>query len=249
MSSTPLPVRQFRCRLEELNTVSDLVQAMFTVNQADFSKASPDYAAPGYLTGWNNAKKGFADLVPVGVRKATDKEVTKEMNALAKSLRDPLNWLNIRLNRAEGKQLLANAPADFGLGQVRHEISTRDVEGLDGALNTLLQLVQEPKNLVALTAQGHTPADTLALADARARIAKFNETQNTNQDASLALTEQNIAAGNALWHYVGDALNTGALMYKETAPKKAKTFAMASLLKRMRNEGGKATAAAPAPGV
>ena len=46
-----------------------------------------------------------------------------------------------------------------------------------------------------------------------------------------------------------DALATSALMYKETAPKKAKTFAMASLLKRMRNEGGKATAAAPTPGV
>ena len=181
----------------------------------------------------------FTDLVPTGVRKATDKEVTKEMNALAKSLRDPLNWLNICLNRAEAKELLANAQADFGLGNVRHEISTRDVEGLDGALNTLLQLLQEPKNAAALTAQGHTPTDTKALTDARAHNAKFNETQNTNQDSAVALTIENITAGNNLWHYVGDALATGNLMYKETNPKKADTFTMASLLKRIRNEGGK----------
>ena len=237
-TTTPETARLFRCRLEELGPLNDMVQAMFTTNQADFGKASPDYADPDYLKGWNKAQALFGDLVPTGVRRASDKDVTKTMTQVAKSLRDPLNWLNIRLNRADKKGGLTVGVADFGLGKVRSEITTRDMEGLDGALGHLLQLVQEPANLAALTAQGHTAADTKAFADARKQLSGFNTAQNTNQNAALELTEENTKAGNALWEYVVDVLGTGALMYKETQPKKAKTFSMASLLKRVRQERG-----------
>ena len=81
-----------------------MVLAMFKTDQADFGKASPDYADPDYLLDWNKKTKAFADLVPTTVRRATDKQVTKTMTGLAKSLRDPLNWLNIRLNRAAAKK-------------------------------------------------------------------------------------------------------------------------------------------------
>ncbi|WP_210520911.1 hypothetical protein [Hymenobacter terricola] len=155
---------------------------------------------------------------------------------LAKSLRDPLNWLSIRLNKAEKKGGLSASVADFGLGPVRTEISTSDLEGLDGALHHLLQLVQLPQNLAALTTQGHTAADTKAFTDARQRLSDFNTAQNTNQNAALELTEENIKASNALWEYIVDVLATGNLMYKETLPKKAKTLSMATLLKRIRQE-------------
>ena len=215
-----------------------MVQAMFTTNKADFGKASPDYAAPDYLQDWNGRKDDFAKLVPTGVRRASDKDVTKTMTQVAKSLRDPLNFLDLRLSRAAKKGGLTASAADFGLGKVRSEITTRDMEGLDGALGSLLKLVQDPANLAALTAQGHTAADTKAFADARKQLSGFNTTQNTNQNAALELTEENTKAGNALWEYVVDVLGTGALMYKETQPKKAKTFSMASLLKRVRQERG-----------
>ena len=53
------------------------------------------------------------------------------------------------------------------LGKVRSEITTRDMEGLDGALSYLLKLLTVPANQAALAAQGHTPADTKAFADAQ----------------------------------------------------------------------------------
>lgn len=240
MSKDALPARLFRCRIEELGPINDMVKAMFAANKADFGKASPDYLDPEYLKGWNEAEEKFTDLVPTGVRRATDKEVTKAMNSLSKSLRDPLNWLEIRLGRAEKKteKKLANSVKDFGLAKVRTEISTRDMEGLDGALNTLLQLLALPANAEALAAQGHTDADTQAFADARQQIFNFNTDQNSNQNSSLDLTADNVKAGNNLWAYTGDVLNTGFLMYKESEPKKAKTFTMAGLLKRLRKEGG-----------
>ncbi|GAA4020898.1 hypothetical protein GCM10022409_00540 [Hymenobacter glaciei] len=248
--STAETARLFRCRLEELGPLNDMVLAMFTTNQADFGKASPDYADKGYRKGWDASQAAFAGLVPTGVRRASDKDVTKTMAQVAKSLRDPLNFLDLRLSRAAKKGGLTASAADFGLGKVRAGITTRDMEGLDGALGHLLQLVETPANLTALTAQGHTAADTQAFADARQQLGDFNTAQNTNQNAALELTEENIKAGNALWEYVVDALGTGALMYKESQPKKAKTFSMATLLKRIRKEhaaSGEGTP--PMPGV
>ena len=237
-ATTPAKARQFRCRLEELGPLNNMVLAMFGTDKADFAKASPDYADPDYLQGWNAKTVAFADLVPTGVRQASNKQVTKTMTQLAKSLRDSLNWLNIRLNRAETKGGLTADVDDFGLGKVRATISNGDLEGLDGALNHLLALLQQPANQTALTAQGHTPADTQAFADARQQLSTFNTTQNTNQTAALDLTDENVLAGNALWLYLTDVLATGNLMYKETNLKKAKTYAVATLLKRIRKENG-----------
>ncbi|MDO7845856.1 hypothetical protein Q5H92_05770 [Hymenobacter sp. M29] len=157
---------------------------------------------------------------------------------MAKSLRDPLNWLNIRLNRAARKGGLTVAVENFGLSKVRSEITTKDMEGLDGALGYLLKLLATPANQQALAAQGHTAADTKAFADAQQQLSTFNTSQNTDQNATLELTDENIAAGNDLWEYITDVLGTGALMYKETNPKKAKTYTLATLLKRMRQEHG-----------
>lgn len=237
-TTTPGTTRQFRPRLEELGPLDDMVQAMFNTDRKDFAKASPDYADPNFLKDWQARRADFSELVPSGARRATAKEVTKTMGQVAKSLRDPLNWLNIRLNRAAKKGDLAVAVDDFGLGKVRSEISTHDMEGLDGALGYLRKLLADPANQQALTDQGHTAADTKAFADAQKQLSTFNTTQNSNQNVALDLTDENIKAGNALWEYITDVLGTGALMYKETNPKKAKTYAVATLMKRMRQEHG-----------
>ena len=112
------------------------------------------------------------------------------------------------------------------------------MEGLDGALSYLLKLLAGPANQAALAAQGHTPADTKAFADAQQQLSSFNTDQNSNLNATLELTDENITAGNALWEYIIDVLGTGVLMYKETNPKKARTYVVATLLKRIRQENG-----------
>ena len=237
-TTTADTARLFRCRLEELGPLDDMVMAMFVTDKTDFGKASPDYADADFLAGWKARQAAFAKLVPTGARRATAKEVTKTMTQVAKSLRDPLNWLNIRLNRADKKGGLTAGVDDFGLGKVRNEISTQDMEGLDGALGYLLQLLAAPANQQALAAQGHTAADTKAFADAQRQLSTFNTTQNSAQNASLEFTDENIKAGNALWEYIVDVLGTGMLMYKVTNPKKAKTYAMGTLMKRIRQEHG-----------
>ena len=67
-------------------------------------------------------------------------------------------------------------------------------------------------------------------------VHKRNEfTSSTrNQNAALELTDENIKTSNALWAHIVDVLDTGTLMYKATNPKKARTYAAAILLKRIR---------------
>ena len=238
MSNAKLPQRQFRCRIEELGPLDQMVRAMFTTNKEDYARASPDYAAPAFTAGWNAAQEAFENLVPGTARRATDKEMTAAMTTVAKSLREPLNWLNIRLNRAAKDQSLTVAADAFGLAEVRNEITTADMEGLDGALHYLLGMLETPQNLTALTAKGHTAADTQALLDARQQVRDFNTTQNSSQNAALELTQENIEAGNALWDYTSEVLETGRLLYKESQPKRARTFTLATLMKRIRRGQG-----------
>lgn len=249
METKNLPVREFRCRLDELGPLNQMVRAMFDTNKNDFGLASSDFADASYLTGWDGKAVIFEKLVPTTTRRATDKLVTEAMTKVARGLRAPLDLLNIRINRADKDKALTVAAEAFGLGKVRSEITTHDMEGLDGALKNLMQLILEPSNLAVLTAKGHTAADTAALTTARQQIADFNTAQNENQNAGLELNEENIKAGNALWEYISDVLETGWLYYKETKPKKARTFRLATLMKRIRQEHGGQGGAAPEPGV
>ena len=119
-------------------------------------------------------------------------------------------------------------------------------DGLDGALNYLLKRLAVPANQAAFAAQGHTPADIKAFADAQQQLSTFNTAQNSNLNATLELTDENIKTGNTLWEYIIDVLGTGILMYKETSPKKARTYAVATLLKRIRKENGTGDVKQPA---
>ena len=82
-------------------------------------------------------------------------------------------------------------------------------------------------------------------------VHKRNEfTSSTrNQNAAFELTDENTQAGNALWATLTDVLDTGNLMYKATNPKKARTYAAATLLKRIRQENGTGDGKPPMPGV
>lgn len=219
--------------------MAQMVRSSFVTDQADFAKASPDFAGPNFLKEYDKRYATLEALVPTANRRATDAEVTKAMNKVAKDLRDPLNWLNLRLNRARARTpALTVAPAAFGLGKIRSAIAVRDMEKLDGALKGLLDLLAA--NAAQLTAQGHTADDTKVFSDARQTISGFNVTQNDNENARLVLTEENVTAANAMWELIDEILDAGRLMYKQTQPRKAVAYTLARLKKRMRaeNSGG-----------
>ncbi|MBC7448336.1 MAG: hypothetical protein H7330_09780 [Hymenobacteraceae bacterium] len=235
MSSSTLPKRRYQCRIDEIGPTAQMLRSSFVTDQADFGKVSPDFKGSTFLTEFDTRYDTLDNLVQSAVQRVIDAEVTKTMNRLAKSLREPLNLLEIRVKRAAKKPAgLTVAAAKFNIGKVRTKINNREMEGLDGALKTLLQLVAD--NAPALTAQGQMAADTKVFADARAALSGYNTTQNDNMNAQLTLTVENMTAANALWELMSEIMEAGRLMYQESQPRKAVGYMMARLKKRMRQE-------------
>lgn len=238
MATTDLPERQYQCRIDEVGPLAQMLRSSFVTDQKDFAKASPDFAGTTFLKEYDKRYDALEGLVPTAARRLTDAEVTRIMHKLAKSLRDPLNWLEIRVIRAAKKPGgLTVLPSQFGLAKVRTKIKNREMEGLDGALKYLLQMIAD--NIDALTSQGHTADDTKVLTDARQNLKGYNTKQNDNQNAQLVLTEENVTAANALWELMAELMETGKLMYRETQPRKAAAYTMLKLKKRMRQERAK----------
>ena len=248
--SLPLPARLYRCRIDEVGPLAQMVRSAFVLDAADFVKLSPDFGAAGFLPGFNTRYDKLEQLVPTAIRRAIDAQVTRTMHQVSKDLREPLNFLEVRLNRAAKKKpALTVLPKQFGIGAVRAAIASRDMETLDGKLKTLIGLVTDNKD--QLKSQGHTDADTQVLTDARLDIGALNVTQNDNDNATLVLTEENVTAANAMWELIDEITEAGRLMYKQTKPRKAVAYTLARLKKRMRQEraegdgGGNGGGAAP----
>lgn len=237
-TSAAWPKRQFRCRLEELGPLARLTYARYLKHRTDFLDATTDFG-DAFETEFMKRSEAFEKLVPTRQRQLTAKEEAERLNAAAKQLRHPLNLLDIQVGSAGRAGLLTVTVKDFGLGRVRNEISTRDLEGLDGALGDLIKLVEV--NQQALTDKGMKPATLQALKDARQSLGEDSTEQDSDRLDSVELTEENVKAGNALWELVAEILRVGRLLYKETNPKRAKGYTMARLKRLMRsaNEGGK----------
>lgn len=231
------PKRQFRCRLEELGPLARLIYARYQKHRTDFLEASTDFG-PGFEAAYQLRIDAFEVLVPTRQRQLTAKEEAERLNAAAKALRHPLNLLDIQIGAAAKAKTLTVSVAGMGLGRVRNEITTRDLEGLDRALGDLIKLVEV--NLRALTDKGMKAETLQALKDARRALGQDNTTQDSDRLDSVELTVENVEAGNALWELVAEILRVGRLLYKETNKARAKGYTMARLKRLMRsaNEGG-----------
>jgi DnaJ-domain-containing protein 1 len=239
-----LPRRHFRCRLEELGPLSQLVYARYQKHRADFMDASTDFGDE-FEKELAQSLDDFTALVPSRQRQLTTREETRRLNAAAKALREPLNRLEIQIGAAERAKLLTVPAKDMGLVTVRSEIQSRDMEGLDEALGDLIRLVTA--NEAALTAKGMKAQALQELREARQALGLQNTSQDGGRLDQVELTAENIKAGNAVWDKIAEILRVGRLLYKESDKLKAQSFTMARLKKLLRspNEGGLDAPAAP----
>lgn len=236
-TSVELPKRQFRCRLEELGPLAQLTFARYQKHRPDFLDASTDFGE-AFDTRFKDRLAVFEALVPTRQRQLLARAEAERLNAAARQLRHPLNLLDIQVGAAGRAGTLTVAAADFGIGRVRTEISTRDLEGLDGALGDLIKLAEA--NLPALRAKGFKDSTLQALKDARKTLTEENVAQDGERLDSVELTEENVRAGNALWELVAEIMRVGRLLYRETNPTRAKNYTLRRLkaLMRSANEGG-----------
>jgi hypothetical protein len=123
--------------------------------------------------------------------------------------------------------------ADFGLTSLRRKIRAKDMEG------TLQNLRLVASNVLAyrneLTAEGLTDELIHRLEDAFTSITADNQKQYEMLSARKELVQNNLYLLNDLSRRLTEICNIGKILYRKTAPQKAKEYTFTNLVKQVRN--------------
>jgi hypothetical protein len=150
------------------------------------------------------------------------------------------NMLDIRplMNRLEGfvadASGLTVSPKDFGISQVRKKITNGDQEGLNGALQYLLQNISN--NMTALTNIGYNALEKTTLEGLKQAIVDDNVAQNNKEEERAQLRVDNVDVINDLCKDLKGIWADGKRLYKISNKTKAKDYTLSQLKNRIRQE-------------
>jgi hypothetical protein len=142
--------------------------------------------------------------------------------------------MNLLEGYVEDAAGLTVAAADFGIRGVRKKIHSEDVEGLNGALSTLLTNIGN--NIIALIDVGYTNAAHIALAATKQSIFDDNAAQNVKEDARAALVANNIGVINDFLKDIKAIWADGKRLYKINNKVKLRDYTNTAIINRIRND-------------
>lgn len=222
---------KFPCRIEELTPIADMLKLNFERDINDFINLVPSYGG-NYLINFGNKITTVEAIVnPISITGRL-KVVTNRLYVTMESTRDYLNKLEIFIGKATG---LTMDPKDFGISEVRNEITQKDAEGFTGKLNTLLQNVDA--NFAALQAAGYTQQARTETGNIYTSAKDDNTKQNEIMEEREAQVQANMNVLNELWDIMSDVMKTGKALYKESNSEKVGDYTMAVFMERVRQEG------------
>ena len=220
------------CRIEEVAPIGHFLAGSLQTGLADFTAFSPDFNA-AFVTALNTRLGTVEALINPKQLTGEMKVITLRMNNNMTALRPKVDFLEGYIKRATG---LTMAAKDFGVSAVRTANNKGDVEKLIFDLKFLLTNVSIATNMTALTAKGYTAAQHTTLQN----ILKALGDDNTAQNAKLNDRNNNVVANygviNDVWTIMTDVSDTGKRIYKTAAKNKVDDFAIAALIRRVRQE-------------
>jgi hypothetical protein len=220
-----------RARIYEVPTFGQFTIDSVTRDFNDLKNYKPNKYTPTFVPGLATKLTAVNAIVNPVVLTAELKVITISLNGNVIGLRDTMNRLEGYVTDAEGLSIL---PKDFGIKAVRSFIGKGDVEGLNGALATLLTNIGN--NMTPLSDQGYTDAMKAALVDTKAQIFKDNGEQNKKLDEREALVVANIGVINDFLKDIKGIWADGKILYKLSDKVKVKDYTNTELIKRIRHD-------------
>jgi len=200
-------------------------------DQAGFRTKYPEYTADK-ITAFANEITSVENRTRLPELLALLKTKTAELVALQESLRPVMTTLDRYVMKA--KDLLSIAPGDFGIKEVREEISRGDTEKLIDTLEVVKHHVtNEYENLQT---KGYTEADRTLLLTTLEQVKTANREQNELTDQKEAVIQANGGIIEALLVTAREVMKDGKSLYKYSNPEKAGNYTEQVLLRRMRHE-------------
>ena len=220
--------KKFNCKMEDLPVIAGFAIQSLETDKADFIDYSPVYDGD-FIPDAKTKQKECSELVKQEDVLKRQKKVTQEINISLKSLRNDIN-------KTEGYLLLgANqldiSVADFGLADIRLNISKNNVEGVCSDIQSLV--VKLKRNEAILTAKGMKTALLDDLTAKGEKLDKLNLNQNDFKNKRSRTASDNIKIFNELWDILNMILDGGRSLYRTTDKVKYKEYTLSQLKKRV----------------
>ncbi|MDR2139159.1 MAG: hypothetical protein LBP50_06395 [Tannerella sp.] len=226
-----IPTRNYNCKDEELPVICGYAAFTLRRDLADFQSYSPKFNE-SYATGFEARIAVAMNLVDPKTDTAEGKAITAKMYATADGLINPLNRLEGYLKLA--KASIPVSPVDFGISPLRKKINHKDMEGVLHNLHLVTANVNKYRQ--PLEAAGMNDALVMLFESAAVSIATDNTAQYEILTRRIELVKSNVNTLNELYRQLAEICEMGKILYKQTAPEKAKEYTFTYLLKKVRHE-------------
>lgn len=232
--------KRFNCKMEDVPVITGFVLTSMENDKVDFLAFSPTFADP-FMDNVRAKRIECIELVK-------SKDVVKQQKAITHQISVKLGELRVSLNPIEGYLKLANGSldiqlADFGLNDLRKDISKENVEGVISESQSFVTNLK--RNEAVLQAIGLKTEMITGLTNQVTEIALLNQQQNDLKNKRSRVANDNIKEFNDLWGMFTSILNAGRAMYRGVSDVKLKEYTLSSLLKRVHSENGAAPEPAP----
>jgi hypothetical protein len=221
-------MKTFRYKIENLPTIGEFLLKNLDKDIDDFNNFSSVFT-PEYLAAIKNKIYICKDIISSSV-------VTKELKALTQHLYNESKALRIKINAVEGYLKLAAkeldiAVVDFGLKNIRNDISRNNIEGL--VMNVQKTLIAIKRNQAVLESKGLKPELITDIETQTREINNLNVNQNELISGRNRLTKTNIDLFNDLWDSLQPILKTAKAIYRGVDDVKLKDYTIRQLVKRI----------------
>ena len=223
----------FKCRVEELPFLGNIVLESFLRDKSEFIAFSPDYKDP-FVTNYQAQVKTVDNLVAPKTLIAEQKQITLRLKSHFTRGRNLMNKLERYVQKAEKTDglKLTIALDDFGFKAVRQNMNLKNDEGAVLHLKAVKQ--NFINNLAVLEGKGYTAAVQAELEALISDIANDSLAQTKKMKEREKLVADNIEQLNKLWLMIDDLLKTGKSILKEEDKSRSKDYTYSDLIKNVR---------------
>jgi len=199
---------------------------------AAFMAAAPNHFTEEYKTAYRTKLTEVENQVGIRNYWAQMKNITEDLGLKMTEIRPVLRKFEVNLNLA--KKNLTISVKDFGLKELRKEVSKGNVEGAITAWGTILKNISDNKDL--LKDKGFKDAQLTEMTGLRDSIRTLNQNQNLKTDEKEEAIRKNWQGIEELWDITKEVMDTGKNLYYFDNPQKAKDYMVTSLKRRVNKE-------------
>lgn len=222
--------KKFRCRTEELPVIASFLLGSFERDQADFENYSADFATT-FIESYRDLIEEVETIINPSNLRAEQKRITGRLYENLENLRALVLKIEGYIRRAE---TLTVDHDNFGISELRRDISAKNIEGVLFFSRKVLQLLDD--NNTSLSARGLT-TDTISSFITLVETIKTDDLlQQQKMSRHTELVNTNIGICNQLWEKMNDLMDTGKRLYKYDNSFKLSDYTMDTLMKRVNRQ-------------